>query len=226
MVAIEAGYYDAPGSPGPIITKTNSDGTFEVARRSEYYRLTVWKEGYAPSGCNNQICLNEILDVRLRKVKTDVAIPTIDKIYDLSKGAFSFRIGAAVDSDASDADIIIKVDPTSPTKMIISVPEGGGIAPTSNPGILDLDNTPSAPENYVKEISIDNTTLVAYFVQTRDGKYAKFRIMPDLNEYSNGQTKLEFTSCRIIWAFQSDGSRNLETVSPTKPPAVFMSDIN
>ena len=106
--------------------------------------------------------------------------------------------------------------------MTISVPPGGGIAGAEVPGTIDFDAVPVAPEIYEDSVKADR---YFYFVKTPNGKYAKFRIMPDHAVDSNGRKYLGLSSCRLIWGFQSDGSRNLETVSASEPPVLFQGSL-
>ena len=218
LVAVESGNFDGPGNPNPTVVRTDSFGGFEVHPRDQTYRLTVWKQGYAENGCNNINCMrNGVVTIRLRKVDFKQTLPTIDHFYDLADGgAFSFRRGTNLKMDDPQADVFIKTDLSNP-EAIISAPTNGGIALADGE---EFDNAIVAPEVYQDSVKINFKTMSTFFVKTQNGDYAKFRIIPDLIISSDGRKSLDFSNCRLIWAFQPDGSRNLETVS-AQPPALF-----
>jgi hypothetical protein len=59
-----------------------------------------------------------------------------------------------------------------------------------------------------------------YFLRTRDGRhYAKFRLMVSAVKTPKGSEYLDWA--RMIWAYQPDGTRNLEIVRNAPIPYPF-----
>ncbi|MBK7513861.1 MAG: hypothetical protein IPI76_16630 [Chloracidobacterium sp.] len=223
LVAVESGNFDGPYNPKPVFVKTNEDGLFEVNPKSDSYSIRAWKEGYAESGCNSENCISDgSITIELRKIESGQPLPTIKGFYNLGGNvAFSFRRGEVTNKNDPEADFIINTDPTSPSQIIISVPHPGGISSAPISLNLDFDNVALAPEIYENSVQTTLGSPSIFFVKTPNGKYAKFRIMPDFVLDPTGQKRMDFTNCRLIWAFQSDDSRNLETASAVNPPALF-----
>jgi len=224
LVAVQSGTFDGPGSPGPVIVRTNEAGIFEAQIRSGDYIINAWKEGYAENGCNaEEYCAeNSEISIELRKIDTTLSLPTNDDFYDLQKrNGFSFNVGRVVDKKDLEADIIFELDKDDALQLVIKAKDGGGIAYELFSRNVDFDNTPVAPEKYEGYLNIDLHPNSIFFVKTHDGNYAKFRAMPVINSDGSGNKILDLSNVRIIWAYQPDGSRNLETASAVKPPVVF-----
>lgn len=224
FVAVQSGNFDGPGSPGPIIVQTDETGLFKAEIRSRDYVITAWKEGYAENGCNDEEYCSEKSEIfiELRKIGIKTSLPTKDGFYDFSdKNGFSFSLERAVNATDPEADIIFELDKINPLQLVIRASDTGGIAHEPFSRNVDFDNSPVAPEKYERHFNIALHPNSILFLKTHAGKYAKFREMASINEHSDGRKSLDLKSVRIIWAYQTDGSRNLETASALKSPAIF-----
>lgn len=220
-LALESGYYDSPHSPEPVYGFTDSNGGFELPLRGREYRLTVWHPGYAPAVCSQQSCENTNFNIVLRRTSTTNKLKTNDDVIDLSKTlAFSFRQGRAVDSSSPDADFLINFQASDCSQFTIIAAPGAAIGQNSGAADQDFDDDSTAPDVYYASAQASTTNFEVFFLRTAETKYAKFRIKPECLE-ENGNKRLDFTNSRIIWAYQTDGTRIVETADSTNPPPIF-----
>ena len=141
-----------------------------------------------------------------------------DEFYNFSHGSgFSFKLGRSVHGDGTDADIVIIRDLNDKTSGYIDARGEGGILFQPWDEKTDFDNSPEAPDvGNEKRLKLIRPQEGLYFIRTRDGKhYAKFRLLVDLAQPFNGSPFLDFEHSQLLWAYQPDGTRNVD-IRPSK----------
>jgi hypothetical protein len=195
--------------------KTDVEGNFSATARGEV-SVRAWKPGYALRGINFgfvSTVLRRDIVIELRKLTATNLVQEHDEFHEFGPGAgFSFKMGKVVSGDSSDADIIITQDVNDRTTAYIETRRDGGIIFQPWDEKIDFDNSPEAPsDGYQQRVRLIKPQEGLYFVRSQDGNhFAKFRLLVDLVKPSTGSSYLDFKSCRLIWAYQSDGTRNLE----------------
>jgi len=218
-IILESGYSDSPNGLEPQLTSTDQNGSFQIRARSDYFRLSIWKKGYALSGCNNQTCDSQEAKFTLRKIKEMKALPMFDQVFDLSQTrGFSFRSGHPVDPESPQCDLIL--DSKGRNDLVLGTPSNrGGI--TAIGSSLDLDDYWEAPMTFQSETELNKGDSNGFFLKTPNGLSVKFRIIPNWATTDVVKNRLDLSSVRFIWAIQTDGSRNLETISVQEVPEPF-----
>ncbi|MEP7272752.1 MAG: hypothetical protein ABI882_14720 [Acidobacteriota bacterium] len=196
--------------------RTDSSGQF-TARAEGNIMAAAWKAGYAVAvyelGSTMKWWRRDII-IELRELAPGHLVVENHFREDFGNGnGFSFRLGGVVSVHNPDADIRLSIDAKSNVAVLEALGEGGIIFQPEARGI-DFYNTPEAPDaGYVKQWRIDPKTLGHYFIRTRDGKhFAKLRLVrvptPHITYWPH-------------FAYQSDGSRNLEIAVGTDYPFPF-----
>lgn len=219
MVAIESGMPNEETGLGSYV-RTDSEGRF-VAKVRGRILIAAWKLGYALrslSGTDVSTATDRDIIIELRELTPTGSVPEQDAFYSLKSGlGFSFSSGEVVSASKTDADIVLVQKAEDPISPILETQGEGGIIFQPFYDTVDFYNTPEAPSaGYQKQSHINRTQAGVYFVRTRDGKhYAKFRLLVELAQPPQGPPYLDFESARLLWAYQPDGTRNLE-IAPSK----------
>jgi hypothetical protein len=203
-----------------IYSRTDSKGKFKAKVRGTV-SVRVWKPGYAIRSVNlgpasDATGRENILE--LRPLTSSNWIKEHDDFVELKYGSgFSFRLGKVVSGDSADADLVLTKDVTDETNAYVVALGEGGIIFQSWDEKVDFDNSPAAPlTGYERSEKLNRPEQGLYFLRTRDGKhYAKFRLLIGVVESPDGSTHLELNESRFIWAYQPDGTRNLE-IGPSR----------
>lgn len=219
MVAVESGMSNEETGLGSYV-RTDSEGRF-VANARGRVLLSAWKLGYALrslSGSDVSAAKERDIIIELRELRPTGSVAEQDAFYKLKSGhGFSFSPGELVSATRTDADIVLVQNAEDPISSRLETQGEGGIIFQPFDDTVDFYNTPEAPSaGYQKQAYINRSQPGLYFVRTRDGKhYAKFRLLVDLVYPPQGLPYLDFESARLLWAYQPDGTRNLE-VTPSK----------
>ena len=214
MVAVESGLSHEETGLGSYIT-SDSDGKF-VAKARGKILVSAWKPGYALrslSAGDASTAKDKEIVIELRELTATDWVPEHDAFYKFNGNrGFSFLLGETVTANDVGADIVVAQNENEPGTAIIETQGAGGILFQPFDDRIDFYNTPEAPlTGYQKRLYIDRETMGLYFVRTRDGKhYAKFRLLVDLVHPPDGSAFLDLDSARLLWAYQPDGTRNLE----------------
>lgn len=219
MVAVESSIPNSDDTFGSYV-KTDAEGRFLAEVKGKTISIRAWKPGYAMKGIGLEDADTEReLAIALRKMTPTNWVVQHDRFLKLKPGdGFSFSSGEMVSGDSPEADIVIRINPDHQTAAIIDARGEGGIIFQALDDDTDFSNTPKAPPSgYQPSSSFDPTRTGFYFVRTRDGKhYAKFWLNSNLIPPPDGGASPTFDpDSRLIWAYQPDGTRNLEIV-PTK----------
>jgi hypothetical protein len=209
MVAVESGT-DFEERGLETLTKTDTDGMFYAKARGQT-TIRIWKPGYevAWKRCGYAIWhwgRDQTIDLREMTQTNWVEYHQTEQIFDINQG-FSFSIGKAVDPSSPDADIVMFQDASEESVVYLESRGQGGLIFQGNDDV-DLYNTPVAPDSgYTNRSRRHPGEDGIYFVRTHDGNhYAKVRL------WRCGDK--QFSYC-LQWAYQNDGTRNLE-VKPGK----------
>lgn len=218
MVAVESGMPNEEMGLGSYVS-TDSEGRF-VAKARGRALIAAWKPGYALrslSGRDVSAARDRDITIELRELTPTGSVPEHDEFYKLKTGhGLCFSSGEVV-SLKTDADIVLVLNTQEPNSAILETQGDGGIVFQPFDDTTDFYNTPQAPSaGYQQQSSINRAQPGLYFVRTRDGKhYAKFRLLVDIVYPPEGLPYLDFESARLLWAYQSNGTRNLE-ITPSK----------
>jgi hypothetical protein len=199
---------------------TDADGKFMANARGEVH-IRVWKPGYALRVINTGYLVTALrreIIIEVRELTSTNLVLEHPEIYDLSAtNGFSFVRGAPVNGDAHDADIVIVPDQVNKTAAMIEGRGEGGILFQPYGEKVDFYNSPEAPQTgYRESVRVNDLRPGIYFVKTRDGKhYAKLSLTVYVAEAPNGARYLDLKQSKLWWAYQPDGSRNLE-IDPGK----------
>jgi hypothetical protein len=197
---------------------TDVAGSFSANIRGNVSLIRVWKPGYAVRGikAGNPTLLETV--IKLRELSSTNLVTEHFEFYNFSHGGgFCFALGKSVRGDSSDADIVITQDVNDRTTGYIEIRGEGGIIFRPWDEQTDFYNSPQAPDaGYEKRLAIPGAQEGLYFIRTRDGKhYAKFRLLVDLAQPFKGSPFLDFEHSQLLWAYQADGTRNLD-IRPSK----------
>jgi len=218
FVAVESGFDWEEQGIGSYV-KTDADGQFTAKARGSA-SIRIWKQGYALGG----ILVPNVADldrhgvvIRVRELSASSLIPENNDREGWGAGdGFSFQQGKIVAADSEQADIAL-VD-SGQGELFVESRGNGGLVYQAYDEAHDLYNTPEAPiSGYESRLPL-NTGMGLYYVKTRDGKhYAKVRVMRGQKMTQHGS---DFSYYWLNWAFQPDGTRDLE-IEPTKLPFPF-----
>lgn len=229
LVAVESSMPQAATSSGSYV-KTDARGRFTAQVKGDSVTVSAWKPGYGFGGLTlEEGEVDDELTIELRSVIAANPVSSHAAFYDLKPGAgFSFSTGRVVDGDSPEADIVITQPLEDPTAAYIEAQGGGGILYKVYDGRTDFYNSPEAPQTGYKSREVFAPSRAPsedglYFVRTRDGKhYAKFRLNISFIAPPQGEPYLDFnSSTMLIWAYQPDGSRNLEVAPDETMPFPF-----
>jgi hypothetical protein len=226
LVAVESADPQADQAFGSY-SRTDSGGRFTASIEGDLVSVKVWKQGYAPGGSViDGGSASKGVAIELREMTQTNWVSNHEDFYELKPGTgFSFALGKVVGDNSPEADIIISQTLEDRTVALIEARGDGGIVFQPYEGGVDFYNSPEAPLTGYKtserfDPSRNPSEDGLYFVRTRDGKhYAKFRISISFGKSAKGKERLDFDlPSRLIWSYQSDGTRNLE-VAPDKKMA-------
>lgn len=200
--------------------RSDSQGNFKAKARGTA-SVRVWKPGFAIRGMN----VGSVSDaprrpiiVELRPLTSTNWVMEHDEFVELKYGSgFCLKLGKVVNGDSADADFVLMKDVNDETNAYINAPGEGGIVFQRWDEKVDFDNSPSAPlTGYERSQKLVRAQSGFYYSRTRDGKhYAKFRLLINLVESPDGSTHLGLNESRLIWAYQPDGTGNLE-IAPSR----------
>ena len=186
-------------------TRTDDQGRFTIKAKCDVI-IRVWKVGFSmtdvPMGSAWTLSRKENV-VQLREI---IAKNSVQESFDRSglvEGeGFSFSLGKIV---TAGADIRLTRQEGEKDLFIEALGEGGLYFQAYAKGI-DFYNTPEAPiTGYAKKLPLFREPMGLYYTRTQDGKhFAKVRLMKGLKPEGEGY------SYWLQWAYQPDGSRNLE----------------
>lgn len=219
MVAVESGMPDEETGFGSYV-KTDGGGKF-AAKAKGKVSISVWKPGYAMHGTYAGYAftlLDREIIIEIRELTPTNWITEHDAFYKLKPShGFSFSLGQVVNGSNPDVDILVVQNADDLSTAIIEAQGEGRIIFQPFDDKVDFYNSPEAPSTgYQKQTPINLSQPGLYFVRTRDGKhYAKFRLLVDLVHPPSGPSYLDLETARLLWAYQPDGTRNLE-VKPGK----------
>jgi hypothetical protein len=188
------------------LTRTRSDGRFSTKARGAA-RIMVWKPGFQVTWIQDQpsffIWTNNIT-ITLRKLTPThlLSLQETDKELTPSNG-FSFDDGKITSNTDAAADLIVVTMPETENSLFLKCQGKGGILFQPGGENVDLYSLYEAPQGgYEEEVQIKPGKEGIYFVRTSDGAhYAKMRLWRCCDE-----NPLH----RVQWAYQPDGTRNLE----------------
>jgi hypothetical protein len=202
--------WDGPGLGRYV--KTNHNGEFLAEVKGEVV-IRAWKSGFAMadgsfgSGWKLQ---GRKLVIKIRELASSNTVPELKHPDELDAGdGFSFKFGKVVNGNDHDADFRLLRDPMSGKVLAEALGDGGLVYQEYGEGV-DFYNTPEAPiSGYSKRLPLDTDSMGLFYAITRDGKhYAKVRLLYGALKRIG---KLDdFTAYSIQWAYQHDGTRNLE----------------
>ena len=126
---------------------------------------------------------------------------------------FDFSRGRPVDAEAGDIMLDVSCeklnfrnnDKLMQRSNIIAVDNASIILDTKHRSFFSLTKAPETGFEKAAKAEMGNN----YFVKTRGGNYAKFKI--DIMESSLGGRGTNYSKFTIFWAYQPDGSRSLAT---------------
>lgn len=170
----------------------------------------AWKPGFALNGnhpISGEGCsMENPLEICLRPLTNSRLVPSqtteCSSCVRVGEGMV-LATGTIVEAEDSTADFVISSEPGHPTRLFIMARGAGGVVPQA----ADTDdwlefrwhNTPEAPETgYVDRCELQLASAGAYetfYIRTRDGQH---------------YGKLQFTPEGILFAYQTDGTRDHE----------------
>jgi hypothetical protein len=201
--------WDGPGL-GKYV-KTDDNGKFSAEVKGEV-RIRVWKSGFAMAGMGGsgwQLAVKELL-IDIRELAASNNVPEQIQYEDMDVGdGFSFELGKIVNGEDQTADFRLVKDQKSRKVLIEALGEGGLVYQEYGKGI-DFYNTPEAPiSGYSKQLPADTGSMGVFYAIARDGKrYAKVRLFTPAFKLADNLDN--FTVHGVQWAYQPDGTRNLE----------------
>lgn len=191
--------------------RTDENGRF-TAKAWGIVVLRAWKNGYAMRDIQlgkARDLVGQEISIELRELQSFNSVPIAVNREGMRIGeGFSFDSGKVVDGDSSEADIRISVSKTETERFLEAVGDGGVYFQAFSVG-NDFYNTPEAPrEGYSKKAQIISDTPGIFYVRARDGKhYAKVYLIRGVKPTAQGE---DHTAYWLRWAYQPDGTRNLE----------------
>jgi hypothetical protein len=197
-------------------------GTHDYVRTDEHGRFTakawgtvmvrVWKPGFAMRDIqvgNASDLVGQEISIELRKLQSFNSVPVaINREGMRLNDGFSFSSGKVVDAYSPEADIRIITDKPG-ADLFLEAAGDGGVYFQAFSADGDFYNTPEAlREGYSKRIQIVTDPPGIIYARTRDGKrYAKFRLIQGVKQTARGEDRSAYW---LQWAYQPDGTRNLE----------------
>jgi hypothetical protein len=226
LVAVQSGNeFEETGTSEHV--RTDQFGNFTARARGSSISISAWKRGYALGGTRYGSPLGRLGRenvIRLRELTPTTRIEEHDEFYALVPGTgFSFSTGKRVKGDSPEADFVVTQYPNKRSVAFIEAQGEGGIQSQVITEATDFYNSPFAPiAGYQRRIAIPSEEATLYFLRTRDGgHYAKFRFMALIVMPPQGSEYVDLESVRMIWAYQSDGTKNLEIIPSEKMPFPF-----
>jgi hypothetical protein len=203
--------FDSLDSDGmeQTLTRTASDGKFQTRARGSA-RIMAWKPGFQLAWIQSRPSLfiwANTITVPLRKLTPTnlLLIQSTDKELTPNNG-FSFQEGRITNSTDMQADITLLLTSTARQALILRSKGKGGIRQQREGDFYSLFEAPES--GYEEEVELRAGEDNIYFVRTHDGAhYAKMRLWRCCDENPHHY--------RVQWAYQSDGTRNLE-IKPGK----------
>jgi hypothetical protein len=227
MVAIESSSPADEKGVGQYV-RTDMEGKFAAEIKGTWVSIRVWKPGYSLQGLgldSGDVRDGEVV-IKLREMTRTNWLSVRDDFFELKPGnGFSFNKGEVV-SDGSDADIGFYKHGDA-EKIILRAADKGGIIFRRADGDANFTNSPVAPlTGYQKELTVDFADKQSsgfFYVRTRDGAhYAKFSFSLSSRIADGTDSYLDFEQpARITWAYQPDGTRNLEIAPDKNTPFPF-----
>jgi hypothetical protein len=220
LIAIESGNPWDESAMGEYV-QSDQFGNFTAQAKGSWVSFNAWKQGYAMSGALYGAALGRAGKeniIPLRELTPTNRLEVHDQFYALVPGTgFSFSAGKVVKGDSSEADFVIAQDLNKKSVAFIETPDGGEIQSQQINETTDFYNSPIAPvAHYQRRLVVPANEMTLYFLRTRDGRhYAKFRFMADVVMTPQGAKYVDLENVRLIWAYQVDGTRNLE-IKPNK----------
>jgi hypothetical protein len=190
--------------------RTDENGRF-AAKAWGIVVLRAWKTGYAMRDIqvgNASDLVGHEISIELRKLQSSNLAPVAINREGMSiNDGFSFSSGKVVGADSSEADIKISAGKAGTERFLEAVGDGGVCFQAFSSG-SDFYNTPEAPqEGYSNKTQIVSASP-GIFYRTRDGKrYAKVRLIRGVKQTASGE---DHSAYWLQWAYQPDGTRNLE----------------
>lgn len=226
IVLVQYRMFVGPGGSEAVFVRTGDDGTFEAKLFSTDYSVRVWKDGYAENGCHVGNCNQQNGEVvlKLREIVKSNFVEAKEGFFDFTlERGFSLVKGEVVEAESKDADIIFSSD--SNNKIFVETPGQSGICFKTMSEDSNIFYAPIAPEDgcYQQKQILDLDERGVCFVKIKGGtNYAKFRVSP-VGEITdrNGEKRFSWQDWQIMWAYQPDGTRNLEIKPPTEVPYPF-----
>jgi hypothetical protein len=203
--------------------KTDARGAFTAVFKGSGM-IRVWKPGYCIRGIDmpqSRASSPQQVIIQLLEMTSTKLVAEHEGFFDFSPGnAFSIKLGKKVDADNSDADIAIVRDASDNSTAFLECIGGGGIAFQPFTDASDFYNSPEAPVGgYQKRVNLETASKGFYFIVARDGEhYAKARLLISISHDSIGSLDVDLENTRVIWAYQSDGTRDLEIASGKNLP--------
>jgi hypothetical protein len=202
--------WDGPGL-GKYV-KTDDNGRFAAEVKGEVV-IRVWKAGFAMAdvglGSGWELAGREfVIDIRELASSNTVPEQNHKDVMDTGDG-FSFKLGKILSGDDQEADFRLVKDQKSGKVLVEALGEGGLVYQEYGKEI-DFYNTPEAPiSGYSRQLPADTGSMGIFYALARDGKhYAKVRLR------SGGPRRTgkfsDLSAYFIQWAYQPDGTRNLE----------------
>lgn len=161
-----------------------------------------------------------VIICKLRALRSVDLVLEHHELYNLSPGGgFSFSLSKVVDGTGPDADIVFHRDENDEDITYIEALGTGGILFQPADEAVDFGNSPEAPlSGYERKLRYPASQGGFYFVRTHDGKhYAKFFSPLQWTRSDGAVRRLDLANTEIIWAYQPNGTRDLENSPRTLP---------
>lgn len=197
--------------------RTDEEGRFKLQAMAGDVSIRAWKPKYALDGVIIKDRSDRDVIIKLREMTATNWTEGHRDSWDIEeKHGFSFKLGRPV-ADSANADIVVSQDPAEPTEAYIEAQGSGGVAFQAETSFY---NSPDAPvTGYEKRARVERSRFGLYFVRTSDGgHYGKFRLFVLAGETPGLRRYLDLKEAEIQWAFQHDGTRNLEIIPGKRFP--------
>lgn len=196
--------------------RTDQEGRFVAEAKGSWVSVRAWKSGHAMVGVLYGSAISRRFRenvIKMRELSQTSWVSKRDGFHSFAPGTgFSFSQGITVPGDSPHADFVIRQDQNEKTTAYLEAQGEGGLIFQPFNEEVDFYNSPEAPATgYEKRVEVNQTDMGLYFLLTRDGRhYAKFRFIAPVSIPPEGAAYLALESTQLIWAYQPDGTRNLE----------------